>query len=47
MKKIRDFRDIMAIILLITLPILAVIAIAWTIIKELALIEILRNVTGG
>lgn len=47
MKTIRDFRNIMAIIMLITMPILVVIAIAWTIIKELAIIEIVRNVIGG
>jgi hypothetical protein len=44
MKKIRN---ILAIIMLIIIPILGVIAIAWTIIKELAIIEILRNVIGG
>ena len=37
----------LAIIMLIIIPILGVIAIAWTIIKELAIIEILRNVIGG
>lgn len=47
MKTIRDFRNIMAIIMLITMSILGVIAIAWTIIKELAIIEILLNVIGG
>ena len=47
MKTIRDFRNIMAIIMLIIMPILAVIAIEWTIIKELAIIEILRNLIGG
>lgn len=44
MKKIRNM---LAIIMLIIIPILGVIAIAWTIIKELAIIEILRNVIGG
>lgn len=44
MKKIRNM---LAIIVLIIIPILGVIAIAWTIIKELAIIEILRNVIGG
>ena len=44
MKKIRNM---LAIIMLIIIPILGVIAIAWTIIKELAIIEILRNIIGG
>ena len=44
MKKIRNM---LAIIMLIIIAILGVIAIAWTIIKELAIIEILRNIIGG
>jgi hypothetical protein len=45
--KISDFRNIMAIIMLILMPILGIIGLAWTVIKELAIIEILRNIIGG
>lgn len=45
--KISNFRNIMAIIMLILMPILGLIGLAWTIIKELAIIEVLRNVIGG
>lgn len=43
----KNIRNMLAMIMLIIIPILGVIAIAWTIIKELAIIEILRNVIGG
>lgn len=44
MKKIRE---ILAIIMLILIPIFGLIGLAWTVIKELAIIEILRNIIGG
>jgi hypothetical protein len=40
-------RNILIIIMLIIMPLLGLAAFAWTIIKELALIEIVKQVIGG
>lgn len=44
MKKIRE---ILVITMLILMPIFGLIGLAWAIIKELVIIEILRNIIGG
>lgn len=40
----KKFREILVIIMLVLIPIFGVIALVWTIIKELAIIEVLRNI---
>lgn len=40
----KKFREILVIIMLVLIPIFGLIALVWTIIKELAIIEVLRNI---
>ena len=40
----KRIREILAIIMLVLLPIFGLISLSWTIIKELAIIEVLRNI---
>ena len=40
----KEFREILVVIMLVLIPIFGLIALVWTIIKELAIIEVLRNV---
>lgn len=40
----KEFREILVVIMLVLIPIFGLIALVWTIIKELAIIEVLRNI---
>lgn len=40
----KKFREILVVIMLVLIPIFGLIALVWTIIKELAIIEVLRNI---
>ncbi len=40
----KKFREILVVIILVLIPIFGLIALVWTIIKELAIIEVLRNI---
>lgn len=40
----KELREILVVIMLVLIPIFGLIALVWTIIKELAIIEVLRNI---